>query len=127
MQPDTAIVDFAASLFLRYFRSGSLIEGQSPTINAARDVEMLKGHWAISQPVRNLIEHILDYPHEAQALLMHKERIDDAVARGRIDARRTVLLRQRSGLPTAIASMEPVRSFNTGPNVILAWVLKEVM
>lgn len=125
MSIDAAIVDYSAGLLLRYFRGGAAIESDVPRLDARRDLELLKGHWALSQPVRALVSYLLDRPHEAQALLAYRERIDDAVARGRIDARKTWLYRQQSGLSSALVTHEPVRSFNTGPNMLLAWVLGE--
>lgn len=125
MTIDAAIVDYSAGLLLRYFRGGALQEGGIPRLDQRRDVEILKGHWSLSGSVRALVSYLLDRPHEAQALLAYRERVDDAVARGRIDARKTWLYRQQSGLPSALVTYEPVRSFNTGPNMLLAWVLRE--
>lgn len=125
MTIDAAIVDFSAALLLRYFRRGDTLESAAPRVEHQRDLDLLKGHWAISGPVRDLVSYLLTHPHEAQSLLTLRTRIDDAVARGRIDARRTWLYRLQSGLPTAIVAQEPVRSFNTGPNLLLAWVLRE--
>ncbi len=125
MSIDAAIVDFSAGLLLRYFRGGAPIEGEAPRLNHRRDVDLLKGHWAVSGPVRTLVKYVLAHPHEAQSLLTFKMRVDDTVARGRIDARRTWSYRIQSGLPSAIVAEEPVRSFNTGPNLVLAWVLRE--
>lgn len=125
MTIDAAIVDFSAALLLRYFRRGDTLESAAPRVEHQRDLDLLKGHWAISGPVRDLVSYLLTHPHEAQSLLTLRTRVDDAVARGRIDARRTWLYRLQSGLPSAIVAMEPVRSFNTGPNLLLAWVLRE--
>ena len=125
MDIDGAIVDFSAGLLLRYFRGGAIIQGDTPRLDHRRDVDLLKGHWAVSGPMRALVGYVLAHPHEAQSLLTFQTRIDDAVARGRIDARRTWAYRLQSGLPTAIVAEEPVRSFNTGPNLVLAWVLRE--
>ena len=122
---DAAIVDFSAGLLLRYFRGGAIIAGEAPRLDHRRDVDLLKGHWAVSGPVRALVAYVLAHPHEAQSLLTFRTRVDDAVARGRIDARRTWAYRIQTGLPSAIVAEEPVRSFNTGPNLILAWVLRE--
>ncbi|SDJ50006.1 hypothetical protein [Salipiger marinus] len=125
MSLDAAIVDHTAGLLLRYFRSGAAIEGAAPRLDQRRDVDILKGHWAVSAPVRQLTAYLLAHPHETQALLSYRERVDDAVARGRLDARRTWFYRQQSGIPSALVTHEPVRSFNTGPNLLLAWVLRE--
>lgn len=125
MDIDTAIVDYSAGLLLRYFRGGAPIGGGAPRLDQRRDVEILKGHWALSAPVRTLVAYALEHPHETQALLSFRQRVDDAMARGRIDARRTWIHRQQTGMPSALVTYEPVRSFNTGPNLLLAWVLRE--
>ncbi len=125
MLDDKAVVDFSAGLLVRYFRSGHLTDSSVPRLDARRDLDILKGHWSISEPVRSLVRYVLEHPHEVQRLLTFQVRIDDAVARGRIDARATWLYRQQSGSPFAIVAHEPVRSFETGPNLMLACVLKE--
>jgi hypothetical protein len=125
MTIDAAIVDFTAALLLRYFRTGEKIEGGAVRLDHRRDLEILKGHWSVSGAVRSLVKYVLAHPHEAQSLLSFRERIDDAVARGRIDARRTWQYRLQTGLPSALVTAEPVRSFNTGPNLVLAWVIGE--
>ena len=125
MNIDAAIADYSAGLLLRYFRGGALIDGDIPRLDQRRDVDILKGHWAVSPPVRALVSYLLERPHEAQALFTYQERVDDAVARGRIDARKTLLYRQRTGLASALLAHVAVRSFATGPNTLLAWVLRE--
>jgi hypothetical protein len=125
MDINGAIVDFSAGLLLRYFKAGAIIKAETPRLDHRRDVDLLRVHWSISSPVRRLVTYLLTHPHEAQSLLTFQTRIDDAVARGRIDARRTWSYRLQSGLPSVIVAEEPVRSFNTGSNLILAWVLRE--
>jgi hypothetical protein len=125
MSLDAAIVDYSAGLLLRYFRAGTALDADVPRLDRLRDVEILKGHWALSAPVRALVDYLLARPHETQALLGFRVRVDDAVARGRIDALRTWRYRLQTGLPSAVVAHEPVRSFDTGPNLLLAWVLRE--
>lgn len=122
---DPDIVDYSAGILLRYFRGGGRIDGDIPRLDRRRDLSVLRGHWAVSEPVRTLVTHLLARPHEAQALFTFRERVDDAIARGRIDARKTQIYRMQTGLPSALVSHEPVRTFNTGPNMLLAWVLSE--
>ena len=62
MSIDSAIVDFSAGLFLRYFRGGAAIGGEAPRLDQKRDVEILKGHWSVSDPVRALVGHVLSHP-----------------------------------------------------------------
>lgn len=118
-----AIDDYAAGLFLRYFRSGVQTETGTPAIDVSRDLDLLRSHWAVSAQVRMFVDYVLKHPHETQSLLTFRRRADDVVARGRIDARATSVLRLTSGLPTVIISDEPVRSFDTGPNQVVAWVV----
>jgi hypothetical protein len=125
MLDDSDVVDFSAGLLVRYFRNGQIADSPVPRLDARRDLEILKGHWAISEPVHALVRYVLAHPQEVQRLLRFEVRVDDAVARGRIDARATWLYRQQSGLSFAVVTHEPVRSFETGPNLLVAWVLKE--
>lgn len=120
---DREISEYAASALLRYFRRGILVDVKRPRIDAERDREMLRAHWALSVPVRALAEYLLLHRHETQTLLVTHPRIDDAIARGRIDARATALHRLRSGAVTSIVAQEPLRTFETGPNQVLAWVI----
>lgn len=121
---DREISDYAAGIFLRHFRSGGLVGAVSPSLDLARDLDLLRAHWAVSAPVREFLQYLLAHRHEAQALLQFQKRTDDAVARGRIDARASVIARRVTGHPSLIVSEEPTRSFNTGPNQVVAWVVQ---
>ena len=121
---DQEISDFATGIFLRHFRPGGLVGAKTPSLDHARDLDLLRAHWAISTPVREFLQYLLANRHEAQSLLQFQRRTDDAVARGRIDARASVMARRVTGHPTLIVSEEPVRSFNTGPNQVVAWVVQ---
>lgn len=120
---DREISDYAAGIFLRHFRAGVLLGTDSPSLDLTRDLELLRAHWAISAPVREFVQYLLAHRHEAQALFQFQRRTDDAVARGRIDTRASVIARRVSCRPSLIVSEEPVRSFNTGPNQVVAWVV----
>ena len=122
---DQAITDYAAGIFLRYFRSGILAGAKSPHVERTRDLHLLRAHWAISKPVREFVSYVLSHRHETQGLLEYRKRQDDAVLRGRIDTRSTMLARALSGHPSLIVSEEPTRSLNTGPNQLLAWVVHQ--
>lgn len=123
---DQAISDYAAGVFLRYFRQSTQSGAGTPHIDLARDLDLLRAHWAISPPVRDFLRYVLSHRHEAQSLLQFERRTDDAVARGRIDARGTMLTRRVSGHPSLVLYEEPIRSFNTGPNQLVAWVVNMV-
>ena len=121
---DRAISDYTAGVFLRYFRQGTLAGAESPHLDLVRDMDLLRAHWALSGSVRTFLSYVLSHRHEAQSLLKFVKRTDDAVARGRIDARGTMLARRISGHPSLVVYEEPVRSFNTGPNQVVAWVVQ---
>jgi len=118
------IVALVSNQTLRHFRPGGLVGADTPSLDLARDLDLLRAHWAISLPVREFLQYLLANRHEAQALLQFQSRTDDAVARGRINARSSVIARRVSGHPSLIVSEEPVRSFNTGPNQVVAWVVQ---
>jgi hypothetical protein len=121
---DRDIGDYAAGVLLRYFRQGTLTGAESPHLDLARDMDLLRAHWALSEPVRTFLSYVLTHRHEAQSLLQFERRTDDAMARGRIDARGTMLARRVAGHPSLVIYEEPVRSFNTGPNQVVAWVVQ---
>ena len=111
---DRAIDDYSAGVFLRYFRQGTGAGAESPHLDLARDMDLLRAHWALSEPVRTFLSYVLSHRHEAQSLLQFVRRTDDAVARGRIDARGTMLARRVAGHPSLVIYEEPVRSFKHG-------------
>lgn len=121
----TIIDDYSVSILLRYLKGTTSLLTGSARVSRDRDLEFLHFYWAISQSVKDLAIYLLENRHETQTLLTFSTRIDDAVARGRIDARTTVIHRLRSGLPTSIVSAEPVRSFLNGPNHVLAWTIQK--
>ena len=116
--------DFTARLLLRYFRAGRDANVSAPAIRHDEDLDILRWHWSVSTPVLNLCEHVLHNRHELQSSLAERVRTDDAVVRGRMDARRTVMARAVSGHPTRVVFAEPVRSYTSGPNHVLVWVLQ---
>ena len=122
---ETAINDYLAELLLRYFRYAAAVEVRHPDLDAERDLDLLRLHWAISEPVRQLVNHLSQHPHEIQAVLESRRQEDDVRVRGRFDARATMIRRLVTGHPTLTVSHEPVRTFESGPNHVLIWVLEK--
>ena len=120
---DLEITDYAAAVFLRYYLRAEYAETKAPRIDRSRDVAHLREHWSISKPVREFLSYLLSHRHEAQSLLRARRHTDDAVVRGRIDARDTKVAQLMSGNSSLVVSNELVRSFNTGPNQVVAWVV----
>ena len=122
--PEAAINDYLTRVLLRYFRNAVAVGVQRPDVDAERDLDLLRLHWAISEPVRELVNHLVQHRHEIQAVLELRRREDDARVRGRFDARATMIRRLVTGHPTLTVSQEPVRTFESGPNHVLTWVLE---
>ena len=116
--------DFTTRLLLRYFRAGRSASVSEPNVHRMKDLDLLRWHWSVSSPILNLCDHVLRNRHELQSSLAERLRTDDAVVRGRIDAKRTVMARALSGHPTRVVFAEPVRSYTSGPNHVLVWVLQ---
>ena len=116
--------DFTTRLLLRYFRTGRSASVLEPSLHRMEDLDLLRWHWSVSSAVLHLCDHVLGNRHEVQSSLAERLRTDDAIARGRIDARRTVTSRALSGHPTRVVFAEPVRSYTSGPNHVLVWVLQ---
>lgn len=120
---EQAVTDYALAVLLRYFRSLSVVSLNRPIVAIERDREMLQLHWSLSPAVATLITYALTHHHEIQTVLDSRVRIENGVVRGRLDAVETVRLRRISGLATAVVSHEPIRSYLSGPNHVLGWVL----
>lgn len=122
---DTSVTDYAARILLRYFSSIGSVNLERPSIALERDRELLRLHWSLSPPISDLVTYVLEHRHEIQSALGSEIRFEDGVVRGRLDAIATLRVRRMSGLATALVSHEPLRSYDSGPNQLLGWVLKE--
>ena len=121
---DTAVNDYLTQFLLRYFRNATAVDVERPQVNRNHDLELLRLHWAISERVRELVTCLRENPQQLQAVLEARLREDDARIHGRFDARATALRRLVTGQPTLIVSHEPRRTYESGPNHVLAWVLE---
>lgn len=117
--------DYVSRFLLRYFRSATDLRVARPAIDVAKDRELLRHHWAISKPIESLVTYASANPHELQAILEFRRTEDNAQIRGRLDARETMIRRMVTGHPTLTVSYEPIRTFNSGPNHVLIWVLEQ--
>lgn len=116
--------DYLARVLLRYFRAGRAASLRDPKLHAAEDLDLLRLHWSASAVVYGLCEHVTTHRHEVQSAFAERLRIDDAVVRGRLDARRTLHERAVSGHPTRVVFAEQVRAYTSGPNHVLVWVVQ---
>ena len=96
---------------------------QRPQVNLNQDLELVRLHWAFSKPVRELVACLRENPQQMQAVLEVRHREDDTRIHGRFDSRATVIRRLVTGHPTLIVSHEPWRTYDSGPNHVLTWVI----
>lgn len=122
---DIALNDYLTRYLLRYFRSAVSVPTSQPETREDEDIDLLRLHWAISEPVRTLSAYISERRHEIQAVLGTRREEDSARVRGRFDARATAIRRLETGHPTLTVSHEAVRHFDSGPNHVLTWVLEQ--
>lgn len=121
---ETAINDYLTRILLRYFRSAKGVGVANPDLDADRDIDLLRMHWSVSGDVRGLVNYLSQHRHEIQAVLLSRRHQNDAQVRGRFDARATLIRRLVSGHPTVTVFHEAVRTFESGPNHVLMWVLE---
>ena len=121
---ETAINDYLTRFLLRYFRNAEGVGVAQPELDRERDIDLLRMHWAVSEPVRGLVNYLSQHRHEIQAVLRSRRHEDNAQVRGRFDARATLVRRLVTGHPTVTVSHEAVRTLASGPNHVLTWVLE---
>jgi hypothetical protein len=120
-----AINDHISRILLRYFRNAFHVEVGTPRVDLRRDMELLRFHWSISPALRDLTNYIAANRHETQSFLTFRTRIDSGAIRGRLDARATMIRHILTGNTAETVTLEPIRSFATGPNHVVAWVLQQ--
>ena len=128
MSDDGAVPDLEDQLarsLLRFFRPGAATTLTEARLSLREDVEYLRIHWAFSPQVEALAAHLLERRHELQTSLENRVRDDEYVVRGRLAPARTALRRLMTGDPAALSYFEPVRSYRSGPNHVLIWVLQQ--
>jgi hypothetical protein len=123
--PSSAITDHICRILLRYFRKAIQADAAASRLDVHRDRELLRLHWSISPSVRALTHYILRNRHETQSFLTFRVRSNDGPIRGRLDARASMIRQMVTAHPSGTISYEPVRSFASGPNHVLAWVLQQ--
>ncbi|MDA8327504.1 MAG: hypothetical protein M0Z83_00865 [Betaproteobacteria bacterium] len=119
------IDDAIVALLIRMRRFGAQVSLRTPRLQKHSDLPFLRIFWACSSKVQALAEYLIRNPHEASAVLQFERRSDTGMIRGRLNARETAIRQITSGNPTLFVSLEAVRSYATGPNHLVIWVLEE--
>lgn len=122
---NTEIDDAIVTLLIRMRRFAAQVSLSNPRFQKHSDLPFLRIFWACSSEVWALAEYLIRHPHEASSVLQVERRSDIGVIRGRLDARETTIRQIGSGNPALFVSMEAVRSYATGPNHLVVWVLEE--
>lgn len=121
------INEYVVGALLRYFRTGLRALVVKPRVVLERDLEMLRLHWAVSEPIGILANHILQNRHEIQTWLGEEYVWHDCNIRGRLLARETLTARALSGHPTVVVVAEPARHYVSGTNHLLIWTLQHAL
>ena len=111
-------------VLLRYFRRGSRVVLPPGVRTAREDAGLVMMHWAMSAEIERLATRLAMSPHEADLVLAQERSESDGIARGRIDARSTLLVQLRSGDHGRTVSFAPSRHADHGANRLIVWVLK---
>lgn len=111
-------------ILLRFFRAGEYVTLTGETLRLAEDLEYLYVQWALSSQIEDLLRHLLENRHEAQASMETNQRDGSATIRGRLCAARTIMRRRLTGDVSQVSYQEPKQSFKHGPNHTLTWVLR---
>lgn len=119
------IDDAIVALLIRMRRFSAQVSLSAPRLQKHSDLPFLRLFWACSSKVQALAEYLTRNPHEASAVLQFERRSDTGMIRGRLDARETTIRQIASGNPALFVSLEAVRSYATGPNHLVVWVLEE--
>ena len=122
---DHEIDDAIVALLIRMRRSAAQVSLSDPHVQKNRDLAFLRLFWACSSKVQALAEYLTRNPHEASSVLQFERRTDTGMVRGRLDARETTIRQIVSGNPALFVSQEAVRSYATGLNHLVVWVLEE--
>lgn len=122
---DGQIDDFITTLLLRLRRASARVDLDRPSINPRSDLDFLRMFWAATSDVELLATRLVRQPHEAASALQHCKTVDTSSIRGRVDARDTIIQQALTGNPAVFVSLEAKRSYATGPNHVVAWVLEE--
>jgi len=119
------IDDAIAALLIRMRRSAAQVSLSAPRLQKQSDLPFLRLFWACSSKVQALAMYLTRNPHEASAVTQFERRSDTGMIRGRLDARETTIRQIVSGNPALFVSQEAMRSYATGPNHLVVWVLEE--
>lgn len=119
------IDDAIVALLIRMRRFAAQVSLSNPRLQKHSDLPFLRIFWACSSEVRALAEYLIRHPHEASSVLQVEQRTDIGTVRGRLDARETTIRQIISGNSALVVSLEAVRSYATGPNHLIVWVLEE--
>ena len=122
---DRALNDYLVRFLLRYFRKAAAVSVEHLDLDANQDLHLLRLHWSISEQVQRLVTHLRENTHQLQAVLGSRPREDDARVRGRFNAPATMIRRLVTGHPTLVVSHEPLRTYDSGQNHVLTWVLEQ--
>lgn len=95
--------------------------------NIISDVEIIKFYWAISENLEKLSIMIVENPRRLSTTITYEEEEKIGEITGSINAGATVLAQSRTLNPTIFIVNEPNVTFQSEPNFLVAWTIKEAL
>lgn len=95
--------------------------------NQINDTDIIKFYWAISMSLEELSTAIVENPRRLTTTITYEEREKIGEITGSINAGATVLAQSRTLNPTIFIVNEPNVTYQSEPNFLVAWTLKEAL
>ncbi len=95
--------------------------------NQINDIDIIKFYWAISMSLEELSTAIVENPRRLTTTITYEEREKIGEITGSINAGATVLAQSRTLNPTIFIVNEPNVTYQSEPNFLVAWTLKEAL
>ena len=125
MRERIALDDAIARVLLRYFRKGKQANIERARVDKNADREFLLAHWAMSPTMLEFWRFLIEHKHELEMILTSGVVEGTAGIRGRVDALATATRQRLTGNPALFVYREPRRTYDRGPNRLVAWVLRK--
>lgn len=104
-------------------RAGAVLT-RAPRLSIG-DIAALRARWALSRTVQALAIHTTRHPRSIGTVLHDQEAVLEGTISGTVDARESALRQLVSGDPSVFVGYEPGETTLSGPNHVVAWVLRE--
>jgi hypothetical protein len=89
--------------------------------------EVLRYYWALTQGVENIAKTVILSPRRMTSAIDYELVEREGIITGALDASATILAQMRTLDPTIFVVNEPKQTYESEPNHLVAWLLKEAL